>query len=175
MAPLILNFGSIVVSGQLPALAPVIHWIWGWVSLRAGPGVVWRYILTQYKTAASFQASSVKLMRNAFLWTISQWVMAIPYRRFGTTYRPTFKGQDQILDSWRRNQIVCTETSARNLHYLLCNSPEERSPEDWGEFSRGDKFLVPLPGIEPRFHGRPAHMALHYSITVLPIHYAYLF
>jgi len=34
-----------------------------------------------------FQASAAKQMRTALLWTITQRVVIIPYRRFGTTYR----------------------------------------------------------------------------------------
>ena len=53
-----------------------------------------------------FQVSAAKWMRSAFAWVISQWAVVIPYRRFGTKYRP--------------------ETSVRNCHYKLRNISEKR-------------------------------------------------
>ena len=64
-------------------------------------------------------------LRTALFWAVTQRGVVIPYRRFGTTYRS--RQQDWILHPWRWNQIVCPETSVRNYHCSLRNSPEERS------------------------------------------------
>ena len=56
-------------------------------------------------------------MRAALFWAITQRVVAIPYRRFGTIY----------LDPRRWNPIGYPETSVRNYHYSLRNDPEEHS------------------------------------------------
>jgi len=37
---------------------------------------------------ARFRTSAAKQMRTALFWAITQRVVAIPYRRFGRTYRP---------------------------------------------------------------------------------------
>jgi hypothetical protein len=50
-------------------------------------------------------------IRTALFWVITQGVVVISCRRFGTTIGP----------------IGCPETSARNYHHSLRNSPEERS------------------------------------------------
>jgi hypothetical protein len=42
--------------------------------------------------------------------------VVIPYRSFGTTYRPHVQGA-----------TGCPETSVRNYHYSLSNNPEDRS------------------------------------------------
>ena len=49
-------------------------------------------------------------MRTALLWAITQWVVVIPYRCFGTTYLSHLQGPW----SW-------------NYHYPLHNNPEELS------------------------------------------------
>ena len=49
----------------------------------------------------------------------------ISYRRFGTTYRSHLQGPLKM------GPISCPETSVRNYHYLLRNSPEERSSQIW--------------------------------------------
>jgi len=48
-------------------------------------------------------------MKTAFFWGTVQRVVLIPYRRFGTTYRSHIR----------------SETSVRNYHYSLRNTPEE--------------------------------------------------
>ena len=53
-------------------------------------------------------------MRTALFWAISQRLVVISYRRFGTTYM-------------RFGPIGCPETWTRNYHYSLRNIPEERS------------------------------------------------
>jgi len=67
--------------------------------------------------------------RTALFWVITQWVMVIFYRRFGTTYRARIQISIILLDSWLLNMgpIGCLETSVRNYHYSLRNDPEVRS------------------------------------------------
>ena len=54
---------------------------------------------------------------NCALQVITQRVVVIPYRHFGTTYRSPLK----------LGLIGCLETPVINYHYSLRNSPEERS------------------------------------------------
>jgi hypothetical protein len=54
---------------------------------------------------ARFQASATRQMRTALFWVITQRVVVIPYRRFGTG---------------------CPKPSVRNYHYSLRNNSEER-------------------------------------------------
>jgi len=61
-------------------------------------------------------------MRTALFWVITQSVVEIPCRRFVTTYRSIFKGQDKM-------GARGSETSVRNFNYALCNNPEERDSE----------------------------------------------
>ena len=61
-----------------------------------------------------------QVIRTALFWSITQWVMIISYRRFGTIYWPSLPP----LKMW---QIGCPETSVRNYNYSLCIRPEERS------------------------------------------------
>jgi len=63
-----------------------------------------------------------------FFWAIRQGTVVIPYRRFGTTYRSHLLGsRDLVLDAWplKMGTIVCPETSVRNYHCSLRNSPED--------------------------------------------------
>jgi hypothetical protein len=57
---------------------------------------------------ACFQASATRQMRTALFWVITQRVVVIPYRRFGTG---------------------CPKTSVRNYHYSLRNNSEECRPQ----------------------------------------------
>jgi hypothetical protein len=75
-------------------------------------GASLRYLLRGYV--------EINSLRTALFWVITQQVVIIPYRRFGTTIGPIYKGQDMEL-------ICCSETSVRNYHYSLRNNPEERS------------------------------------------------
>jgi len=70
------------------------------------------------KYFAWFQASTAKWTRNSLFWVIMQPVVAIPYRRFGRTYRSFIDGP-----------IGCAETSVRNYHYSLRNHAEKRSSQ----------------------------------------------
>jgi len=61
--------------------------------------------------------------KTARSWVITQRIVVIYCRRFGTNYR--YHVQDYRLLKVRR--IVCPETSARNHRYSLCNNPEQPS------------------------------------------------
>jgi len=70
-------------------------------------------------------------MRSAPFWDITQRVVVISYRRFGTPYRSRTWKWDRWLDSWPLNMtpIGCPEMSARNYHHWLRNKPEVRSSQ----------------------------------------------
>ena len=61
-------------------------------------------------------------LRTALFWVITQRVVVVPYRNFGTTYRSHFQGHPLKM-----GPIVCPETSARKYQYSLRNNPEEYS------------------------------------------------
>ena len=67
------------------------------------------------------------IYRTALFLVIMQRVVVIPYRHFGTTYWSHLQGSR--LDSWplKKGPIGCHETSVRNHHYSLHNSPENRN------------------------------------------------
>jgi len=90
---------------------------------------VWSgYMNTPFETSVVALFSTDVGLRTALFWAVTQRVVVIPYRRCGTTYRSrlsTVKNQrfltlDEGTDSF-------PETSVRNCHYALRNSPEERS------------------------------------------------
>ena len=60
---------------------------------------------------AWFQSSGARQAKNALFWVITQRVVAIYYRRFGTTYRSHRQGSI-IQKKWRL--IGCPKTSVRN-------------------------------------------------------------
>jgi len=68
--------------------------------------------------------SGISLIKTAFFWVITQRVVVVSYRRFGTTYHSHLQ-----VDSWlpEMGPIDCSETSVINYHYWLCNNPEELS------------------------------------------------
>ena len=65
---------------------------------------------------AWLQAVAAKQMRTALFWATTQRVVVIPFRRFGTTHRPT-------------GPIGCPETSGSKCRYSLRNNREERSSQ----------------------------------------------
>jgi len=72
-------------------------------------------------------------MRTALFWVVTQRVVVISYRSFGTTNRSHIQGsrikKGQGILTPVDGTNFCTETSVRNYHYLLRNDPEEeRSP-----------------------------------------------
>ena len=61
---------------------------------------------------------------TALSWVITQRVVVIPYRRFGTSFRHHLKRQPWPL---KMEPIGCPETSIRNWHCSLGSNPGERS------------------------------------------------
>jgi len=49
-----------------------------------------------------FQASPAKYMGTVLLWAIMQRVLAVPYRRFGKTYRSNIQGSRMV---WGRKFV----------------------------------------------------------------------
>jgi hypothetical protein len=74
------------------------------------------------------------LMRSALFWGITQRLVLVLYRRFGTTYRSHLQGSRiprrkvSFWNSWPLNMgpVPCSETSVRDYHSTLRNIPEER-------------------------------------------------
>ena len=64
---------------------------------------------------------------TALFWIITQQVVAISYRRFGTTCRSHLQSSRIQKRSWllKMGPIICPETSVRNFHYFLTNIREE--------------------------------------------------
>jgi hypothetical protein len=79
---------------------------------------------------ALFHASATKQKRTALFWVMTQRVVGIYYRRFGTTYQLNLQ-RSRILGSrpLRTGKIGYSETSVRNYHYSLRHSPEECSSQ----------------------------------------------
>jgi len=82
-------------------------------------------------------------MRSALFYVVTQHIVVIPYRHFGTPYpfhlqslRIVFKGQEILISlPLSMLPIGCPETSVRNYRYTLRNKPEERrfQPQVWIE------------------------------------------
>ena len=68
-------------------------------------------------------ASAAKWIKIALFWAITQRVVVISYRHFGTIYRSHPQGSCTL----KVGLIDCPETSVGNCHHSLHNSPEERS------------------------------------------------
>ena len=67
-------------------------------------------------------------MRTALFWAIMQREVVIPYRRFGTIYMSYIQGSVPFLRvTFEMGPIAFPETSVRNYHYSLRNSPARRS------------------------------------------------
>ena len=64
---------------------------------------------------------------TVLFWVITQEVVAISYRRFGTTYRTHFHYLYSSVLSLEMGPIGCPETSVTNNDYSLRNNPEQRS------------------------------------------------
>jgi hypothetical protein len=60
-----------------------------------------------------FKASAAKQMNNVLFWVITQHVLAIPYRRFGKTYRPV--NFMVILNLMFKCESVTVNTKVRKL------------------------------------------------------------
>ena len=65
---------------------------------------------------------------TALLWIITQQIVVISCRRFGTTYRSNLQGSriQKLSCLLKIGPIHYPETSLRNYHYLLRNIREER-------------------------------------------------
>ena len=83
---------------------------------------------------AWFQVSVAQWLRTAFICVITQRVLLISYRRFGTTYP-----QGSAL---RMGPIGCPEMSVRNHHYSLPHNPEERSYQFYTMFYSSAKLYL---------------------------------
>jgi hypothetical protein len=78
-------------------------------------------------------------MRSAFFWRITQRRMVILHWRLGTTYRSHIqesKSPRRVYSSWtfwplKMGPIRCPETSVKNYHSTLRNTPEERKSQSW--------------------------------------------
>jgi hypothetical protein len=79
---------------------------------------------------AKFQASVDKYRRSVLFWDITQRIVVIPYRYFGTIHLYHLQGwvNPRTWISWllKMEEISCLETSVRNYHYTLSNIPGER-------------------------------------------------
>jgi len=73
---------------------------------------------------------------NCALWYITQRIVVIPCRRFGTTYRSHHQGSRILLSICRGQEsclilkmgpIACPEASVRDYRYTLRHITEERS------------------------------------------------
>jgi hypothetical protein len=67
-------------------------------------------------------------LRSALVRDITQDIVVLLYRLFGTTYRSHLQGFLFFLDSipLKMEPIVCPDTSVHNYHYTLRHFPEER-------------------------------------------------
>ena len=88
---------------------------------------------------------------TSFFCVITQRVMVIPYRRFGTTYLPYLQGPriPLFFGSWPSKMVPkdFPETSVRNYQYSLSNNTEERSSHllrDGSPKSRRADFVIVL-------------------------------
>jgi hypothetical protein len=115
-------------------------------------------------------------MKSALFWDITQRRLAIPCRRFGTTFRFHLRGPRShlifflfldfsTLDDTTDRLIGCPETSVRNYSPTLHKIPEQRRSQksknpDWENWnfthtfrnvSRIGRDLLKLVGREPRF------------------------
>jgi len=66
------------------------------------------------------------IFRTALFWAITQQVVQIPCRRFGTNYLVPPSRVKNLVLTLEGGTIRCPETSVRNCHYSLRNGPEER-------------------------------------------------
>jgi hypothetical protein len=98
-------------------------------------------------------------LRTALFQVITQRVVVIYYRSFGTTYRVPSFYCFWILDPLKIGKIDCPETSVINYHYSLHKNPESAvliyfAVEDWihSNFSKNSKHcdLVMLVNTEQK-------------------------
>jgi len=98
---------------QVPLLPPQILHRLTWN--RTGTSAFRGRRVTDWDTAKTrLLLPWILCMSTAIFWGITQRVVDISYRRFGTAYRVSSSG-------------VCTDTSIRNYHRSLLKNTEERS------------------------------------------------
>jgi hypothetical protein len=112
----------------------------------------WRLIILVSHTW--FQASATKQMRTTPCWAITQRVVVISFRSLGKSYWAHLKGEPWKCDQpLNMGQICCPETSVRDYHYSLRNSPEQRSSHGLYTLtmylinSRRQIFIVMINGV----------------------------
>ena len=76
-----------------------------------------------------------------FFWVIAQWIVVIPYQRFGTT--------DQLTCATPQ-LIGCPETSVGNCHCSLCNNAEESN--SYTDLSETSELKNPQKHFHILFH-----------------------
>jgi hypothetical protein len=93
---------------------------------------------TSLTTPALFQSSAAKQI-TALFWVITQPVVVISWRRFGTTYTVP-----SIMDSWplKMVPIRCSETSEIHHHYSPRNNPEQHSSQLRHQFQTATTHFV---------------------------------
>jgi hypothetical protein len=73
-----------------------------------------------------FQTSAAMFMRSALFWGVTQRRVVILYLRFGATYRSHLQGsRSPMKQSCFTEPILCPETSVKDYHSTLRNTPEE--------------------------------------------------
>jgi hypothetical protein len=82
----------------------------------------------KYFAVYDFKLPPRSRWETALFWIITQRVVVISYRCFGTTYRSHLQGSRIQKRSWllKMGPIRYAERSLRNCHYLLRNNSEER-------------------------------------------------
>jgi hypothetical protein len=77
------------------------------------------------KSVLLMACHDVTLLATALFWAVTQRVVVISNRRFGTTCRSHL--QEPRIRPLKMGPIGCPETSVRHHHYSLRNIPEKRS------------------------------------------------
>ena len=120
--------------------------------------VCWRRSVVTVRKNLNFLDRSMFERRTALFWAITQRIVVIPHRRFGTNCR------------LKTGPTGCPETSSRNYHYSRHNNPEASSSHllRGGSFSSHIclKGLDIYTGYDWKFHkGRLGGSFKSYSIS----------
>ena len=86
----------------------------------------WHLSFRHFSVLGKFPSFLNSKLRTALFWVITQRVVVITYRRFGTTYQSHLQWS-KISLSVKMGRISHPELSARNCHYCLRNSPQDLS------------------------------------------------
>jgi hypothetical protein len=65
---------------------------------------------------------------SSLFWVVTQRILVVAYRRFGTTYRSLFQGS-WTAETLKMGLVGCPETSVNSYQHTLLNDPEERTPQ----------------------------------------------